>query len=133
MELIILQGVTRKVKEKWLNWIINETSCTLSMSDYLLSELSDYIKACIRLTWRMVTQVPPMQLEYQSSVLRDIHKNIGYHSSPEMSSARPPPNVQDLAGELNIACYLWPGLLDGGGKLIRAGEVLCKFEEVTMI
>ena len=133
MELIILQGVTRKVKEKWLNWIINETSCTLSMSDYLLSELSDYIKACIRLTWRMVTQVPPMQLEYQSSVLRDIHKNIGYHSSPEMSSARPPPNVQDLAGELNIACYLWPDLLDGGGKLIRAGEVLCKFEEVTMI
>jgi len=81
----------------------------------------------------MVTQVPPMKLEYQSSVLQDIHKNKGYPSSPEMSSVRAPPNAHDLAGELKIACYLWPGLLDGGGKLIRAGEVLCKFEEVTMI
>ena len=28
-----------------------------------------------------------------------------------------------------IACYLWPGLLDGGGRLIRAGEVLCKIKK----
>ena len=27
-----------------------------------------------------------------------------------------------------IACYLWPVLLDGGGRVIRPGEVLCKVE-----
>jgi len=73
----------------------------------------------------MVTQVPPMQLEYQSSTLKDIHKSLGYHSSPDMCSRRPT-NGQASDKDLEIACYLWPALLDGGGKLIRAGEVLCK-------
>ena len=98
----------------------------------MLTKLSDYIKACIRLTWRMVTQVPPMQLEYQSSTLRDIHKNRGYHSSPEMCT-RLPSNGQTSDEELEIACYLWPALLDGGGKLIRAGEVVCKVKEENTV
>lgn len=78
----------------------------------------------------MVTQVPPMQLEYQSSTLKYIHRNLGYHSSPEMCSRRPT-NGQASDEPLEIACYLWPALLDGGGKLIRAGEVLCKVNEET--
>lgn len=81
----------------------------------------------------MVTQAPPMHLEYQSSMLTAIHKNLGYHSSPEMCSRRPT-NEQASDEELEIACYLWPALLDGGGKLIRAGEVLCKVKvENTVI
>lgn len=84
-----------------------------------MKDLDKYIKACIRLTWRMVTQVPPMRLEFQSSRFsKDIHKKIGYHS--EVAH-------QDQGDE--IACYLWPGLQDGGGRLIRAGEVLCRFNE----
>ena len=43
-----------------------------------------------------------------------------------MSLGRPKTEGQASDKELEIACYLWPGLLDGGGKLIRAGEVLCK-------
>ena len=128
---IIFQGVRRKITDKWLEWLRKERSCKFSLSDYLLTQLSDYIKACIRLTWRMVTQVPPMQLEYQSSTLKGIHINRGYHSSPEMCSRLPTHEGQE---EQEIACYLWPALLDGGGKLIRAGEVLCKVkEETTMI
>ena len=98
----------------------------------MLTQLSDYIKACIRLTWRMVTQVPPMQLEYQSSTLKDIHINRGDHRSPEMCSRRPTHEEQDSVEEQEIVCYLWPALLDGGGKLIRAGEVLCKVKEVDI-
>lgn len=77
-----------------------------------------------------------MQLEYQSSTLKNIHKNLGYHSSPEMCSRRPTCTAEGQASDegLEIACYLWPALLDGGGKLIRAGEVVCKVkEENTMI
>ena len=73
-----------------------------------------------------------MQLEYQSPTLKDIHKNLGYHSSPEMCSRRPTTEGQASDEELEIACYLWPALLDGGGKIIRAGEVVCKVkEEIT--
>ena len=74
-----------------------------------------------------------MQLEYQSSTLTEIHKNLGYHSSPEMCSRRTT-NGQPSDEQLEIACYLWPALQDGGGKLIRAGEVLCKVKvENTVI
>lgn len=74
-----------------------------------------------------------MQLEYQSSILKDIHKSLGFHSSPEMCS-KPPSNGQHSGEELEIACYIWPALLDGGEKLIRAGEVFCKvMEENTVI
>ena len=115
-----------KIREKWLQWLTKEKSCRFSFSEFLLEQLSDYIMACIRLTWRMVPQVPPLQLEYQSFTLKDIHKNLGYHSSPEMCSRRPTTEGQASDEELEIACYLWPALLDGGGKLIIAGEVVCK-------
>ena len=65
-----------------------------------------------------------MQLEYKCTTLKSFHKMVGYHSSPEMCS-RPPPNGQGAADD-EIACYLWPALLDGGGRVIRRGEVLCK-------
>ena len=129
----MLLGVRSRVIEKWSNWHIEERCCTFPPSEYFLEGLKDYVMEFIRLTWRIVTQVPPMQLEYQSSVLNDSHMKLGYHSNPEMRSVRHP---SDEETPEQIACYLWPGLIDGGGRLIRAGEVLCKiqeFQEVTMI
>lgn len=73
----------------------------------------------------MVTQVPALEIEYQSVYLGQNHKKIGYHSSPEMMMSTKTPTGQEPAEE-EIACYLWPGLLDGNGTLIRAGEVVCK-------
>ena len=78
----------------------------------------------------MVTQVPPMKLEYQSSKFnKDIHKKIGYHTISEVRlKTRDHLSAQQDHGE-EIACYLWPGLVDGGGRQIRPGEVLCRFKE----
>lgn len=120
------EGVRKKVTDKWISWLDNEKSCKFSFSRHMLFQLKDYIQACIRITWRMVIQVPPMQLEYKSTSLKNFHKKVGYHSSPEMCS-RPPPNEQASVAD-EIACYLWPALLDGGGRIIQAGEVLCKVE-----
>ena len=101
-----------------------------SPAPYSLKDFDKYIRACISLTWRMVTQVPPMKLEYQSSKFnKDIHKMITYHGS---SKVRPRTSDRLSAQQdqsLEIACYLWPGLVDGGGRQIRAGEVLCRFKE----
>ena len=85
------------------------------------------MKECIRLTWRMVTQIPAMQIEYKCLFLQNIHTKVGYHNSPDMLTKGMGPSGQDQAEQ--IACYLWPGLLDGGGRLIRAGEVLCKMKD----
>ena len=90
--------------------------------------LVNYINACMRLTWRMVTQVPPMKLEFHSSRFnKDIHEIMGYHGSVERRARNSQPSHQDQGEE--IAYYLWPGLQDGGGRLIRAGEIICKVKE----
>lgn len=99
-----------------------------SPARHCLQDLDKYVKACIRLTWRMVTQVPPMKLEFRCSQLnKSIHKNMGYLSSSKRRTRNTQPAHQDQGEE--IAYYLWPGLQDGGERLIRAGEVICKVEE----
>ena len=120
------QGVWKKITAKWVSWLANEKSCKFSFSHRMLFQLKDYIQACIRITWRMIIQVPPMQLEYKSTTLKNFHKKVGYHNDPEMC-LRPPSNGQASVVD-EIACYLWPALLDGGGRIIQAEEVLCKVE-----
>lgn len=65
-----------------------------------------------------------MQLEYKCTTLKNFHRMAVYHGGPEMCSM-PPPNGQGAA-DYEVARYLWPALLDGGGRVIRPGEVLCK-------
>ena len=89
----------------------------------------EYIKASIRLTWRMVTQTPPLRLEYQSLYLQQCHKKMGYHISPEVRTLVK--GTPDQHQEEEIACYLWPGLFDGDGRCIQKGEVLCKIKGNT--
>ncbi|KAJ7353721.1 hypothetical protein OS493_032591 [Desmophyllum pertusum] len=86
-------------------------SCRIIPSMELLNHLDDYLKACIQLTWRMVTQVPPLKLEYQTfGFHRDYHK---LHAEA---------CADGLSGQ--EVCYLWPGLVVGGGRKIILGEVI---------
>ena len=89
----------------------------------------EYIKASIQLTWRMVTQTPPLSLEYQSLYLQQCHKKMGCYMSPEVRTLVK--GTPDQHQEEEIACYLWPGLFDGEGRCIRKGEVLCRIKGNT--
>ena len=101
----------------------------LSPITYLLQDpkIVAYIAASIRLTWRMVTQTPPLQLEYESFYLTSKQRKMGYHSNPEIRTLAK--ETSSHAQDEEIACYLWPGLLDGEGRCIRPGEVLCKIKD----
>ncbi|XP_066030249.1 uncharacterized protein [Pocillopora verrucosa] len=79
----------------------------------LLLDLADYVKKLVKLTWRMVTQLPPLRLEYHKTTF-----NSQYHI---MAGS----DHKDKVGKDHEkpVCYLWPGLLDGGGRVIRVGEV----------
>lgn len=71
----------------------------------------------------MVTQLPPLRLEYHSTNFdHHIHKKTAYHGATEKNSVN-----GESSGE-EILCYLWPGLFDGGDRLIRPGQVLCKVQ-----
>ena len=108
-----------------------EASFLPAPSEDVLTQLGDYIKECIRLTWRMVTQIPPMQLEYRAVQFdKDIHKRTRFQYHSEYCSRE-----DQLYGQViseNIACYLWPALLEAGGRIIFPGEVLCKLESVNL-
>ena len=126
------QDVIQAAKWKWSRWQEKEILVRNSQISHAVSQLhkplfQEYIKASIQLTWRMVTQTPPLRLEYHSSHLQRYHKNMGYHMSPEVRMLVK--GTPDQHQEEEIACYLWPGLFDGEGRCIRKGEVLCKITE----
>ena len=69
-----------------------------------------------------------MKIEFHSSKFnKDNHKIIEYQSSHEMRTKLHRSTEQNQEEE--IKCYLWPGLQDGGGRPIRAAEVICKAKE----
>lgn len=108
------------VLERWAKCFNEEKERSLlpELCEEVLPELDDYVKACIRLSWRMVTQVPPMHLEYSSSRFnKKLHKLTRLSYNTESN---------ELHTSENIACYLWPALLEQGGRVIFHGEVLCK-------
>lgn len=114
--------------EKWIKWSEEDKACFFTPSYHLLEKLDQYIKACLRLSWRIVTQVPPMNLEYQTLKLNsNIHKKLGYHASFKGREKSLPSRQENQEEE--IACYIWPGLQDGGGRVIKVGEVLCVIQE----
>jgi len=69
-----------------------------------------------------------MSLEYQTLKLNsNIHKKLGYHTNfkgREKSLLSRQENQEE-----EIACYIWPGLQDGGGRVMKVGEVLCVIQE----
>ena len=69
-----------------------------------------------------------MKLEYQTFKFNKIiHTNKGYYDGFK-SRAKTVSPVQETREE-NIAYYLWPALRDGGGRVIKAGEVVCVIQE----
>lgn len=127
---MIFQDAAQFVWSKWGAWQKEDRHLQLLPDRYILhdSAVVTYIKSCIRLAWRMLTQIPPMEIEYKSMYLQNaIHTKIGYYNSPYMFTKETGPSGHGQ-GE-KIACYLWPGLLDGGGRVIRAAEVLCKIKD----
>ena len=123
---IIYQVVKEIVWERWNRYLQEEKTQSLpavhaSRAQEVLTQLSDYIKACIRLTWKMVTQLPPLQLEYKSLKFdKAVHKLARFQCNT--SDQR----FGETATE-DIACYLWPALIEGGGRIIFPGEVLSAF------
>lgn len=108
---------------KWEKWCVDDETCKFSPCANIIQALGKYIFACIKLTWRMVTQMPPMKLEYHCSQFnKDIHRKVsrGQEGTRRLSKKD--------QGE-DIIFYLWPGLQDGGGRRIRHAEVLCKVKQ----
>ncbi|XP_066030387.1 golgin subfamily A member 6-like protein 7 isoform X3 [Pocillopora verrucosa] len=113
--------------EKWKEWFQRDESCMFQPATHLFPHLDKYIKDCLRLTWKMRTQVPPMKLEFHSFKFdKRIHENRGYWSGHRVRSESHSSAKEEQEEEIRF--YLWPGLQDGGGRSIRKAEVICQME-----
>ena len=95
----------------------------LSMVEKFL-KYKEYTRECITLTWRMVTQVPPLEIDNQSNVFNENHHEIARGKKPIPHSCT---TSDQPVG--NIAFYVWPGLLEYGERVIQPAQVVL-FPEV---
>lgn len=122
------ERVKSEASKKCSEWYGKDGSRLFQPAAKLIPLLDKYIRACLRLNWKMVTQVPPMKLEFHSFKFdKRIHKNQGYRSSQQGGAK--PHHAAEEEQEEEIECYLWPGLQDGGGRKICEAEVICKVKE----
>lgn len=92
---------------------VGEQSFTTIPWEQLLKDLREYVNMLTGLTWRMVTQVPPLRLEYQTPTFTSqYHQMVGCDHEGKA----------EKYGEKPVR-YLWPGLVDGGGRVIALGDV----------
>ncbi|CAH3046948.1 unnamed protein product [Porites lobata] len=81
-------------------------------SDDKNRKLAKYMDYCCRFSWRMVTQVPPLKLDYRSQHFDERSHVQGFKSDKKQTSSS------------QIKCFLWPTLLDCEKRVIAKGEVL---------
>ena len=84
-----------------------------------LKYFKEYTEKCITLTWRMVTQVPPLEIDNQSDAFNENHHEIARGKRPipyEFTRRDGPPE--------KIAIYVRPGLLESGGRVIHRAQVV---------
>ena len=112
------KGVKRTFAAKWRN----ERHLVVEYDSTLLGNLKDYIEYCTRFAWCALTQVPPLKIDYTTTVYssRSHLVNQAFNSVETRSPTRRPVYSEGQS----ILCYLWPILQDCDGKVIRKGEVV---------
>ena len=80
----------------------------------LKRDLENYIKYCTKFAWLMVSQVPPLEIEYKDNIFNPRTHVLSQAFSFEADRSR----------TRRIFCYLWPTLQDCQGKVLVKGEVV---------
>lgn len=118
----LVKTVKKELKDKWKeNGKKGEVIPNYDKN--LKNDLKSYIEYCTQFAWRMVTQVPPLKVDYKSSTF-----NPSYHTK---SQAFASPVQQSTTGRWvdsrerkQIKCYVWPALFDADNRVIEKGEVV---------
>lgn len=118
----LVKAAKKELKAKWKEQ--KKTGEILPIFDKSLKkELKGYIEYCTRFSWRAVTQVPPLEIDYMTWTF-----NPAYHRESQafLSSAKHDASQGWVSAqeEKRIKCYLWPTLYDWEKRVIEKGEVV---------
>ena len=111
----------KELKEKW-----KENGKHAILPSYykgLKNDLKSYIENCTQFSWRIVTQVPPLKIDYNSSTFNPAYHNV----SPAFLSSASQHTLQRWAStqeRKHVKCYVWPTLYDCDNRVIEKGDVV---------
>ncbi|XP_078342815.1 uncharacterized protein LOC144628574 [Oculina patagonica] len=117
----LVQTAKKDLETKWKQQWQRQRSNRVNATEHILppydgalkDSLEKYIEYCCQFSWRMVTQVPPLKIGYESTMY-----NSMFHTESS-SFAR-----EKKTATSQIKCYLWPTLLDCDNRVIEKGEVV---------
>ena len=111
--------VKEVIKTKW----IRDDDIVPSYNYTVMYSLDEYIKYCTKFAWCMVSQVPPLEIEYKNKVF-DSRTHVLSQAFSFGGENCPDHHRRHPKAQQTIMCYLWPTLQDCQGKVIVKGEVI---------
>ena len=125
-----VQTVKKEFKQQWKQ-NGRKGGFIPSFDKSLKRDLKGYIEYCTRFSWRIVTQVPPLKIDYKTSTFnRSYHtESQAFASTTVRSSHGRCAYPQERKG---IKCYVWPTLFDWDERVIEKGDVVLK-EPITHV
>ena len=116
--------VRKEVKRKWKEGGKKEEMIP-SYDKGPKRDLKSYISYCTQFSWRIVTQVPPLRIDYESSTYSpSCHtESQAFVSSHERAT---PKRVAGFQERKEIIYYFWPTLYDWENRVIGKGDVVLK-------
>ena len=112
--------IKKEIKEKWKEQYKQKN--LPSYDKILKKELKSYIEYCTQFAWRIVTQVPPLKIDYKSSTYNPASHNESQAFSS--SASRHTPERWASSQERTNIIYVWPTLHDFDGRVIEKGDVV---------
>lgn len=112
----------KEIKEKWVKQ--HEQENLPSYDKGLKNDLKPYIEYCSRFAWRIVTQVPPLKIDYKSTTYNPASHNESQAFSSSASQHPPERWASMQERSKPVKCYVWPTLHDFDGMVIEKGDVV---------
>ena len=118
--------IKKEIKEKWRKH--HEQNNLPSYDKSLKTELKPYIEYCTQFAWRIVTQVPPLKIDYNSSTYNPASHNESQAFSSS-GSRHTSERWASMPGRTKLVkCYVWPTLHDFDSRVIEKGDVVLTYQ-----
>ena len=125
-----VQTAKKEFKEQWQE-NVKKGGLIPSFDENLKRDLTGYIEYCTGFSWRIMSQVPPLNIDYNSSTFNPSYltESQAFASTAVRSSQGRCAYPQERKG---IRCYVWPTLYDWDNRVIKKGDVVLE-EPITHV
>ena len=118
------QAVKKELKKNWQEKSRREEIIP-SFDKNLKRDLKGYIEYCTEFSWRIVTQAPPLKIDYRPTTFNPCYHTVSqaFVSSSLRSSHE---RWADSQERKEIECFVWPTLYEWDNRVIQKGDVVLK-------